>query len=133
MSAERLRVLMVTDSIGHTRGYHLVSTALRDAGLEVILGGVQTPSEVAGTVVQEDVDVVGYHIMCGDPAALVSALFQEFRKRGRKDIGVVVGGTVLPWKAEELQQLGVKGVFLPGSTLKRISDFFADLAMDLRQ
>ena len=46
---------------------------------------------------------------------------------------MVVGGTVLPWKAEELQQLGVKGVFLPGSTLKRISDFFADLAMDLRQ
>ena len=55
---------MITDSIGHTRGYHLVSTALRDAGMEVVLGGIQVPKEIAITAMQEDVDAIGYHIMC---------------------------------------------------------------------
>ena len=119
-----LRVLMISDSTGHTRGYHLVATVLRDAGIEVVLGGVQMPKEIANTAVQEDVDAVGYHIMCGDPITLAAALLQELKRKGGEHIPVVLGGTVLPWQVDQLKQIGVKEVFLPGSTLNSIADFF---------
>jgi len=124
MNVKKLRVLMITDSIGHTRGYHLVSTILRDAGAEVILGGLQTPSEIASAAVQEDVDMIGYHIMCGDPATLAGTLIQELKRRSAEHIGVVVGGTVLPWRVDEVKKVGVKEVFLPSSTMQSIVDFF---------
>lgn len=119
-----LRVLMITDSMGHTRGYHLVSTALRDAGVEVILGGIQTPKQIANTAIQEDVDAVGYHIMCGDPKELGTALLDELNKQGAENIAVILGGIIMPWDVEELKRTGVMEVFLPGSTLQSISDFF---------
>jgi hypothetical protein len=49
----------------HQRGYWLISTSLRQAGFEVILGGIQVPKEIVATAVQEDVDIIGYHIMGG--------------------------------------------------------------------
>ncbi len=119
-----LKVLMITDSIGHTRGYHLVSTALRDAGIEVILGGIQVPKEIASTAIQEDVDAIGYHVMCGDPAALAQALLEELRATGGQDITLILGGIIMPWHIDDLEAMGVAKVFLPGSTLESIATFF---------
>lgn len=120
-----LKVLMITDSNGHTRGYHLVSTALRDAGMEVIMGGVQAPREIAVTAIQEDVDVVGYHIMCGDPKALGAALLDELKVQGAENVVVILGGIIKPWDVDQLKEIGVAEVFLPGATLQSISDFFS--------
>ena len=79
--------------------------------ITVVLGGVQMPKEIASAAGQEDVDAIGYHIMCGDPASLIGALFQELRRQGGEHIPVVIGGIVLPWQVDELKQMGVKEVF----------------------
>ncbi|MDY7037577.1 MAG: cobalamin-dependent protein, partial [Thermodesulfobacteriota bacterium] len=56
----KARVLMAKPGIdGHWRGAKIVSTALRDAGFEVIFAGNMSPEAIAQTAVQEDVDFVG--------------------------------------------------------------------------
>ena len=59
----KIRFLLVADSPGHTTGYYVVARALREAGIEVILGGFQQPSGIVEAAAQEDVDYVGYRIM----------------------------------------------------------------------
>ncbi|MDI7252235.1 MAG: cobalamin-dependent protein, partial [Actinomycetota bacterium] len=56
-----IRVLLAKAGLdGHNRGIQLVGKALRDAGMEVVYGGLRiTPREVVEMSIQEDVDVVG--------------------------------------------------------------------------
>ena len=96
-----IRVLLSRDDFGHTRGYWLVATVLKDAGFEVIVGGEQIPREIVATAIQEDVDIIGYHIMQGAPKVLIPMLFEKMRKKGIEDTPVVVGG-IVPKKDEAL-------------------------------
>jgi methylmalonyl-CoA mutase C-terminal domain/subunit len=111
------KVLLIRDDELHTRGYYVVAQALREAGMEVVLGGVQTPSEAATTAAQEDVDLIGYHIMTGAPAILLEMLFQKMGDAGVK-VPVVVGGTLAAEEIPRLKALGVAEVFLPGATVE---------------
>ena len=107
------RLLLSRDDFLHTRGYWLVATLLREAGFEVILGGEQIPREVVDTAIQEDADIIGYHIMQGAPKVLIPILFEKMREKGIEDRPVVIGG-IVPKKDEVLiKSLGVKEVFHP--------------------
>ena len=46
---QRIRLLLSRDDWYHQRGYWVLATAFRDAGLEVLLGGIQTPEEIVQT------------------------------------------------------------------------------------
>lgn len=114
-----IRFLLVRDD-GHTRGYWLVASVLREAGIEVILGGMQIPREIVETAIQEDVDVIGYRIMQGAPKVLVPLLFEKMKEKGIADTPVVVGG-IVPEKDEALlRELGVMEVFHPFTPLDSI-------------
>ncbi len=104
----------------HQRGYWVITNALRDAGIEVVLGGIQTPSAIVETAIQEDVDIIGYRIMQGAPKVLVPLLFEKMKAREIDDLPVVVGG-IIPKKDEELiLELGVKQVIHPYTPLNSI-------------
>jgi methylmalonyl-CoA mutase C-terminal domain/subunit len=109
-------VLLIRDDELHTRGYYVVAQALREAGMEVVLGGVQTPSEAAATAAQEDVGLIGYHIMTGAPVVLLEMLFQKLGEAGVR-VPVVVGGTLAAEDVPQLKALGVADVYLPGTPL----------------
>jgi methylmalonyl-CoA mutase C-terminal domain/subunit len=115
-----IRVLLVSDTPGHTAGYHVVARGLRDAGLEVIAGGYMEPPAAAEAAVQEDVDCIGYRIMDRDPLALVSSLMEHLGRLGARDIPVVVGGIIPRPLHAALYRLGVVGIFPPGSRLADI-------------
>ena len=85
---KKIRVLIAKPGLdGHDRGAKVVSRALRDAGMEVIYTGLrQTPSMVAETAMQEDVDVVGLSILSGAHMALVPRIIDEMQKRGIMDL-----------------------------------------------
>ena len=53
-----LKFLLSRDDWYHQRGYWVLINAFRDAGIEVVLGGIQAPIEIVETAVQEDVDVM---------------------------------------------------------------------------
>ncbi len=112
------RVLMAKSSLdGHWRGVAVVARALREAGFEVILGGMLRPSEMAAVAAAEDVDLVGINV--GGRVEVVERALDEMEAAGVGDIPVFVGGTVPPQAIPRLTDRGV-GVFPPGSSLAAI-------------
>jgi methylmalonyl-CoA mutase C-terminal domain/subunit len=107
---------------GHEAGYNILATGLREHGIEVILGGAQLPEEIAETAIEEDVDFIGYRNMAGDPIYLVEALFEKLREKGA-DIPVIMGGIIRSREVSQLKEMGVIGVFGPGSSIDSVADF----------
>lgn len=106
----------------HWRGSVVVARALRDAGLEVLYLGNQTPEAIAQTAVDEDVDLVGLSTLSGNHLVLAPEVVRLLRDKGQQ-APVVVGGTVPPGDVPLLKAAGVAGVFGPGSSLRAIVDF----------
>ncbi|KAA0224285.1 methylmalonyl-CoA mutase [bacterium] len=119
----RVRFLMVSDSRGHTTGYYAVARALRDAGVEVVLGGFLPPAGIVEVAAQEDVDFIGYRIMDREPVAVITPLMQLLREHGMENIRVIAGGIVPPARTKEVLALGVERIFRPGSRLEDIAAF----------
>lgn len=109
-----VRVLLCKPGLdGHDRGVKILAHALRDAGLEVIYGGLhQSVEQIAATAVQEHVDVVGVSVLSGAHMVLVPALLEQLRAVGAVDTRVVVGGFI-PEEEDRLrlEQLGVSRAF----------------------
>ena len=59
---QTIRFLLSRDDWYHQRGYWVLASALRNAGTEVVLGGIQTPKDLVETAIQEDVDIIGYTV-----------------------------------------------------------------------
>jgi methylmalonyl-CoA mutase C-terminal domain/subunit len=118
---------------GHDRGAKVIARALKDAGFEVVYTGIrQSPEQVARAAVEEDADVIGVSILSGAHIHHVRALIEKLRELGAEDIPVVVGGTIPVVDVEELKKMGVKEVFLPGESLKKIIDLVRRLAEEKR-
>jgi len=122
---DRIRVLVAKPGLdGHDRGAKVVAQALRDAGMEVIYTGIrQTPQMIAEAALQEDVDVVGLSILSGAHMELIPLILDELRKRGLQDVIVVAGGIIPQEDHPALKEMGLKGIFGPGTPTREIVDF----------
>lgn len=112
------RVLVAKPGLdGHDRGAHLIARTLRDAGMEVIYGGIrQTPAMIAATAVDEDVQLVGLSILAGGHMGLTKRVLAALEEAGAGDIPVVVGGVIPDEDIPVLKEMGVAAVF-PSSTM----------------
>jgi len=125
MAEEKIRVLVAKPGLdGHDRGAKVVARALRDAGMEVVYTGIrQTPEMIAQSALQEDVDVIGLSILSGAHLDLFPLILDEMKKRGIEGVPVVAGG-IFPDEDEPLlAEMGIKGVFGPGTSTQDIVDF----------
>jgi methylmalonyl-CoA mutase C-terminal domain/subunit len=125
-AAERkIRVLVAKPGLdGHDRGAKIVARALRDAGVEVIYGGLhQSPEEVVATALQEDVDAVGLSVLSGAHNYLFGQVLELLREKGADDVVVFGGGIIPPEDIERLKRLGVKEIFTPGASTRDIVAF----------
>ena len=125
MTRDRIRVLLAKPGLdGHDRGAKVVARALRDAGMEVIYTGIrQTPDMIVEAAIQEDVDVVGLSILSGAHLELFPPVIEGLRKKGREDALVIAGGIIPEDDIPTLQQIGVKGIFGPGTSTEDIISF----------
>jgi methylmalonyl-CoA mutase C-terminal domain/subunit len=116
-----VRVLVAKVGLdGHDRGVKVVARLLRDAGMEVIYGGLrQTPETIAAVAVQEDVDVVGLSMHNGAHLILAPAVIKALRAV-RTDVGVVVGGIVPVRDIPILEAAGVAAVIGPGASAEEV-------------
>ena len=123
--ARKIRILIAKPGLdGHDRGAKVVARALRDAGFEVIYTGIrQTPDMIAEAALQEDVDVVGLSILSGAHMALVPKVIEALENSGMGDVVVLVGGIIPDEDVAALKELGVRGVFGPGTSTQAIIDF----------
>ena len=117
VSRQIIRVLVAKPGLdGHDRGAKVVARALRDAGMEVIYTGLrQTPEMIAEAALQEDVDVVGLSILSGAHMALVPRIFELVRANGQDHVRVFIGGIVPDEDVPRLIEMGVSGVYGPGT------------------
>jgi len=124
MESKKIRVLIAKPGLdGHDRGAKVVAHALRDAGMEVIYTGLrQTPDMIAEAALEEDVDVVGLSILSGAHMALIPRIMDLLKKNGQDDLLVFLGGIIPDADIPELQALGIKAVYGPGTNTKTIID-----------
>jgi methylmalonyl-CoA mutase C-terminal domain/subunit len=104
---------------GHDRGAKVVARALRDAGFEVIYTGLRrTPEDVVEIALQEDADVIAVSILSGAHMTLIPRILSLLKERNAEDILVIAGGTIPEDDAEALKQMGVRGVYPPGTLIE---------------
>ncbi len=122
MTERKIRVLVAKPGLdGHDRGAKVVARALRDAGMEVIYTGLrQTPEMIAEAALQEDVDAVGLSILSGAHMALMPRILALLRANGQADVKVFLGGIVPDEDIPKLHEMGVAGVYGPGSNTDAI-------------
>ena len=123
----KIRVVIAKPGLdGHDRGAKVIARALRDAGMEVIYTGLrQTPEQVMSAALQEDADVIGLSILSGAHMHICPRLMQLLHDKGMDDVLVVVGGIIPDVDIPRLREIGVKGIFLPGTPMQDIIDFIA--------
>lgn len=120
----RIRVLMAKPGIdGHWRGAKIVTTALRNAGMEVIFAGNMSPEAIAKVAVQEDVNVVGLSILAAGHMRIIQRVLNALQEENVEDIVVIVGGTIPQDDIPVLKEMGVDGIFPPGSKTDMIVKF----------
>ena len=117
------RILIAKPGLdGHDRGAKVIARALRDAGFEVIYSGLhQTPSQIAETAVQEDVDAVGLSSLSGAHKTLFPQVVEQLENRGAGDMVVFGGGVIPQTDISSLLESGLAAVFTPGTPLDEIT------------
>jgi methylmalonyl-CoA mutase C-terminal domain/subunit len=125
MTDKKIRVLVAKPGLdGHDRGAKVIARALRDAGMEVVYTGIrQTPEMIAEAALQEDVDVVGMSILSGAHMALFPKVMELLDASGMDDVLVVAGGIIPDEDVPALNEMGVKGIFGPGTPTNEIVKF----------
>jgi methylmalonyl-CoA mutase C-terminal domain/subunit len=125
ISKQPTRILVAKPGLdGHDRGAKVVARALRDAGFEVIYTGIrQTPEMIVQTALQEDVDGIGLSILSGAHLDLFPAIVEGLKKVGLENITIFAGGIIPKQDYKSLEELGIKGIFGPGTSLSEIVDF----------
>ena len=122
------RILIAKPGLdGHDRGAKVIARALRDAGHEVIYSGLhQTPSQIAETAAQEDVDAVGLSSLAGAHKTLFPQVVAELERRGSPEIIVFGGGVIPEADIAMLKEVGIAMIFTPGTPLDDITRWVED-------
>lgn len=122
MEERKIRVLVAKPGLdGHDRGAKVVARALRDAGMEVIYTGLrQTPEMIVEAALHEDVDVIGLSILSGAHMALAPRIVALMGENDMGDVPIFIGGIVPNEDVPQLLDMGVTGVFGPGTSTEEI-------------
>ena len=123
----RIRVVIAKPGLdGHDRGAKVIARALRDAGMEVIYTGLrQTPEQIVAATLQEDADVIGLSILSGAHMHICPRIMELLKEKGLDDVLVVVGGIIPDVDIPRLKEMGITGIFLPGTPMQEIIDFIS--------
>src|SRR5688572_5003207 len=123
--AARIRVVIAKPGLdGHDRGAKVIARALRDAGMEVIYTGLrQTPEQIVTAALQEDADAIGLSILSGAHMHICPRVMELLKEKELDDVLVVVGGIIPDVDIPRLNEIGITGVFLPGTPMQDIVAF----------
>ena len=125
MVSRAIKVLVAKPGLdGHDRGAKIIARALRDAGMEVTYTGIrQTPEMIADAALENEADVVALSILSGAHMDLFPLIFERLKINEMEDVVVVAGGIIPEEDREALSEMGVQGVFGPGTSTTEIVEF----------
>jgi methylmalonyl-CoA mutase C-terminal domain/subunit len=117
----------------HDRGVRYVARKLVEAGMEVIYIVFHSPAEAATVAVQEQVDVLGISSSAGGHLAVVRLIQSTLHELGESSLPLLVGGIIPDADRGPLEELGVVGVFGPGSRPADIVKAVRDAVVSSRE
>ena len=125
MVSRAIKVLVAKPGLdGHDRGAKIIARALRDAGMEVTYTGIrQTPEMIADAALENEADVVALSILSGAHMDLFPLIFERMKINEMEDVVVVAGGIIPEEDRATLLEMGVQGVFGPGTSTTEIVEF----------
>ncbi len=128
----KIRILLAKPGLdGHNIGIRLIARALRDAGFEVIYGGMLlSPEQVAQAAMQEDVDAIGLSILSGAHMGLMEQIMSMLKENGAEHIPVFLGGVIPDKDIPRLYEMGVAGVYLPDTPIAGIVESIRQYLLD---
>ena len=128
----KIRILLAKPGLdGHNIGIRLIARALRDAGFEVIYGGMLlSPEQVAQAAMQEDVDAIGLSILSGAHMGLMEQIMSMLKENGAEHIPVFLGGVIPDKDIPKLRELGVAGVYLPDTPIAGVVESIRQYLLD---
>jgi methylmalonyl-CoA mutase C-terminal domain/subunit len=130
----KIKVLVAKPGLdGHEAGAKLIARVLVDAGMEVIYTGPrQTPERIVSAAMQEDVDLIGISILSGSHMEFSEKILALLKEKDIRNLHLIVGGIIPPADIPLLKQMGVKGVFVPGTDTREVVRFIEEIcATDL--
>jgi len=127
-SGRKIRILVAKPGLdGHDRGARIIARAYRDAGFEVVYTGLhQTPEQIVAAALQEDVDLIGLSVLSGAHMYLFKRVLELLKANKAGDVMVIGGGIIPEEDIPELKKLGIKEIFLPGTSLDKIVGWVRD-------
>ena len=122
MNDNVIRILLCKVGLdGHDRGVKVVARILRDAGMDVIYGGIhKTPEQVVTAAIQEDVDILGISLLSGAHLPLFSRVTQLLKEKKADDIILICGGLTPDEDVPKLKKMGVAEILRQDATPEQI-------------
>ena len=81
------------------------------------------PEQIVSAALQEDADVIGLSILSGAHMHICPRIMELLKEKGLDDVLVVIGGIIPDVDIPKLNNMGITGVFLPGTPMQAIVDF----------
>jgi len=121
----KIKVLITKVGLdGHDRGAKVVSSLLKEAGMEVVyLGMFHTPENIVRAAIEEDVDVVGISCLSGEHLTFSPKIKTLLDEKGLNNVLFIVGGVIPIEDIPVLKEMGVKEVFTAGTLTGSIIEY----------
>jgi methylmalonyl-CoA mutase len=119
---------------GHDRGAKVIATSFADIGFDVDIGPLfQTPEEAVQQAVENDVHVLGLSSLAGGHKSLVPRVMEALKEHGREDIMVITGGVIPHNDYDALYEMGVVGIFGPGTKITKAASEILQTLIESRK
>ena len=123
LEERKIKVLLTKSALdAHDRGVRYVARKLTEAGMEVVFTRYVLAEEVVNSALQEDVDVIGVSFSTGGQVVTMSDIRGLLREREADNILLVVGGIIPEDDIPRLKEVGVEGIFGPGTAAQEMID-----------
>jgi methylmalonyl-CoA mutase C-terminal domain/subunit len=123
---EKLRILIAKPGLDtHERGAKLISRTLIEAGMEVIyMAQINlTITQIISCAIEEDVNLIGLSILSGAHLSICRNIIDEMKKKNIDDMPVIVGGVIPKQDIPKLKEIGIRGVFGPGTPTETVVEY----------
>jgi methylmalonyl-CoA mutase C-terminal domain/subunit len=117
---KKIKVLLAkSDQDAHDRGIRYMAEVLQDAGMEVIFIRYRICDQVTRVALEEDVDVIGMSFYSSGYSYDVPEVLKQMKEKG-KEAKMVLGGIIPSDEVPQLMEMGVSGVFGPGTPTEEV-------------
>jgi methylmalonyl-CoA mutase C-terminal domain/subunit len=114
-------VLGMLGSDVHTKGIRTVASMLRSAGIDVVFAGEHlTIDQMVASVREAEPEFVGLSFSTAGYLVYMKQFTDAMKAAGLGRISIMVGGLVHPDDEPDLREMGVEGLFGPGTTTQDV-------------